>query len=293
MRMKTLLIGAWIWCVFVSVLRDAKADDAVFTNNPQLVVAAFNLDLELVKRLLFLKGVSPDSRLGSYDPRLFEDKWSLGYSPIGSENWTALLAVANSHKEPQPANRTENNAASLAAARELRAATDPKLIAERNSLRLEIAKFLIATKCNLDLEDGYGATALSAAIDNRYDDLALLLIASNAKVNTKTGVYIDGSGDIAPIHEATQSPKVLEALIKRGADVNVADTSEATPLHWAVRVKNVESVKLLLAAGADVDARNAEGHPPSYWCRTESSRYFSVDPKDREISNLLQAASKK
>ena len=62
---------------------------------------------------------------------------------------------------------------------------------------------LIAAKANLDLDDGHGATALSTSVYLRHDDLALLLIASGAKLDTTTGIYIDGTGGIAPVHRAT------------------------------------------------------------------------------------------
>lgn len=74
---------------------------------------------------------------------------------------------------------------------------------------------LIAAKVNLDLDDGYGATALYEAIYNSYDEMALLLIEAGAKVNTKTGIYIDGTGDITPLHRATDSPRVVGVPVPR------------------------------------------------------------------------------
>lgn len=81
----------------------------------QLVIAAFQLDVDRVKALLE-EGTDPDTRLGFYDKSQFEDKWRLGYSPLGSGNWTALLAVASSHQAPQPDQRAENTVAGLNAA---------------------------------------------------------------------------------------------------------------------------------------------------------------------------------
>jgi len=40
---------------------------------------------------------------------------------------------------------------------------------------------------NLDFDDGYGATALDVSVSLGFDDLSMLLIESNAKLNTKTG----------------------------------------------------------------------------------------------------------
>lgn len=67
----------------------------------QLIVSSFNLDVEKIKSLL-AKGVDVNARLGFYDRELFRDKWFLGYSPIGSDKWTAVMAVASSERAPAP-----------------------------------------------------------------------------------------------------------------------------------------------------------------------------------------------
>lgn len=261
------------------------------TKEQSLVIAAFNLDADRVKSLL-ADGAKPDTRLGFYDGELFQDKWTLGYSPIGSDKWTPLMAVADSHRAPQPETKADNTIAGLDAAGAKLKAIDPKTIVNRNQLRVRIAEMLIDANIDLDLDDGYGATALSLSIYNGFDDLSLLLIKSGAKIDTKTGIYIDGDGDITPMHRATKSPIVLEALIKRGGNVNVVDTSGDTPLHWAARSDHVRSVQLLINAGAKIDAKDSEGRTPAYWCKTHG---FDLpgDATKKKIAELLQAASKK
>lgn len=290
-----------VFCVSVAGLSATRDDvKTQYSKGQQLVIAAFELDVDRVNGLL-AEGVDPDSRLGFYDDHIFEDKWTLGYSDIGSDKWTPLLAVANSHREPQPDRLTENTIAGRENAEAKLKSINPKLISERDSRRVAIARLLIKAKANTDLDDGYGDTTLSASVYSGYDDLSLLLISSNAKIDTKTGVYIDGDGDITPMHRATKSPKVLQAMIKRGAKVNVADTSGDTPLHWAVRDCNVESVKLLLEAGAKVTAIDKEGRSPSYWCKSydwpilpgaAEKISFPGDTEKKEITKLLDAATK-
>ena len=187
---------------------------------------------------------------------------------MASNEWTPLLAVASSPPEPQPEKPVENPVADLALAFQKRAATDPKLIAERDARRRAIAQLLIDANADLDPHDGHGTTALAEALDNNYEDLALLLIHSGANVNTKTGIYFDGAGDITPLHRAASNPKVLKALLERGADVNARDSQGDTPLHWAAR-HNAESVKLLLEAGADPTIKDKEGRTPGYWSSIE------------------------
>lgn len=263
-----------------------------FGKDQQLVIAAFELDVAKVKSLL-AEGAKPDARLGIYDQHLFEDKWTLGYSHIGSDKWTPLLAVANSHRAPQPKVRTENTSERRDAALKRLNAIDPKLIRQRDERRIEVAKLLMAAKANLDLDDGYGDTALSASVYNHFDGLSLLLIEAGAEINTKTGIYIDGADDITPVHRATSQPTVLKAMLKRGANVNVKDSTGDTPLHWAALHQNVASVKMLLAAGADPGAKDTEGRTPAYWCNTSGEISSPADAEMKEISRLLSAAQAK
>ena len=296
-KMVSLMLG-WVpmltLVLCVSVAGCSASHDVLkpeYSKGQQLVIAAFQLDVDRVKRLL-AEGTDPDARLGFYDERIFEDKWTLGYSHLGSDQWTPLLAVANSHRAPQPDRPAENTKTGRENAMAKLKSIDPKLISERDARRVAIAKLLVAAKANADLDDGYGCTALAASVYLGYDDLSLLLISSNAKLDTKTGVYIDGDGDITPMHRATKSPKVLHAIIKRGAKVNVADSSGGTPLHWAVRDLNVESVRLLLEAGANVGARDEKGRSPSHWCESFDVISFPGDEKKKEIWKLLEAATK-
>ena len=227
-----------------------------YSVDQQLVIASFELDVDRVKSLL-ASGADPDARMGAHDRSLFKDKWTLG-TPIASSKWTPLLAVANSHRAPQPEKRTENTTMQRRAALKRRNAIDPEVIEERDERRVAIAKMLIAADADLDLDDGVGATALSRAVYLGYEQLSLLLIESGAEINTKTGIYIDGTADITPVHRATKSPDVLKAMIEHGANVNVEDAAGRTPLDWAVSFRRRKSVELLIDAGAAVDARHAE-----------------------------------
>ena len=276
--------------LFASGCNAQETVDSKRTKEQSLVIAAFNLDASRVQTLL-AGGAKPNTRLGFYDDELFQDKWTLGYSPIGSDKWTPLMAVANSHRAPQPEKKAKNTVEGLDAARAKMNAIDPQLIVKRNKLRVQIAKMLVFANVDLNVDDGYGTTALSAAVYNKFDELSLLLISAGAKINTKTGIYIDGDGDITPMHYATKSPSVLQSRIKHGGNVNVSDTSGDTPLHWAVRSGNAKSVELLIKAGARVDAKDNEGRLPSYWCQTYEN-HFPGDGQKKKIAKLLQATSK-
>jgi ankyrin repeat protein len=68
-----------------------------------------------------------------------------------------------------------------------------------------------------------------------------------------------------PLHEAAVNghKDVVELLLAKGADVNAKDRNgNMTPLHWGVWSYKKDVVELLLANGADVKARNNNGLTP-------------------------------
>jgi len=54
----------------------------------------------------------------------------------------------------------------------------------------------------------------------------------------------------------------LRLLLQQKADVNVPQTDGATALHWAVYRNDLETVNLLISAGAKIDVKNREGISP-------------------------------
>lgn len=57
-------------------------------------------------------------------------------------------------------------------------------------------------------------------------------------------------------------PETVQFYVDNGVDVNAQDGSGATPLHYAVRGRNLEAVKILLAAGADPNIKDREDLTP-------------------------------
>lgn len=49
---------------------------------------------------------------------------------------------------------------------------------------------------------------------------------------------------------------MVEDLINADADINAADNSGKTALHWAAAVNNVDAVNILLLHGANRDAQD-------------------------------------
>ena len=58
-------------------------------------------------------------------------------------------------------------------------------------------------------------------------------------------------------------------MIAAGADVNAKDADGFAPLHGAACKGRIASVKALIAAGADVNAKDTNGFTPLHWAACE------------------------
>jgi ankyrin repeat protein len=54
----------------------------------------------------------------------------------------------------------------------------------------------------------------------------------------------------------------VKNLIKAGADVNIKDKDGWTPLHFAAQAQNASIVLLLIEAGAEIDKSDSNGNTP-------------------------------
>jgi len=67
--------------------------------------------------------------------------------------------------------------------------------------------------------------------------------------------------DFYVLHSAAQwcTPETVALLVARGADPNARDHQRRTPLFAAAAAGKLESVRILVSAGADVNVRDADG----------------------------------
>ena len=59
--------------------------------------------------------------------------------------------------------------------------------------------------------------------------------------------------------------ELMDWLIAQGADINVKDEYDCTPLHYHAKVNNVERVALLLERGADIEAQDKYENTPLHF----------------------------
>lgn len=126
---------------------------------------------------------------------------------------------------------------------------------------------LVAAGAHADVPDKDGWTPLHWAALNQYPAAVQALLEHGADANARTRskefrrqmLYRSPAGE-TPLHLARGNAEVLELLVAKGADVNARDALGQTPLH--VAGWSADGMKVLLAHGADVNARDNAGKTP-------------------------------
>jgi ankyrin repeat protein len=124
---------------------------------------------------------------------------------------------------------------------------------------LEIADLLIRDGANVNAANDLGVTPLSLACTNASSAMVARLLQGGANSNTA-----QRSGETALMTCAgTGSIDAVKALLARGADVGAKETRRGqTALMWSVARKHPEVTQLLLQHGADINARSKSGFTP-------------------------------
>ena len=150
---------------------------------------------------------------------------------------------------------------------------------------VQTAELLIRAGANANVANDFRMTPLSQACTNASSALVDLLLKAGANPNTpiatgetpimtcaRTGnvsavrmLFVHGADVNAkePTQNQTAAmwaaaerhPQVLRTLIEVGADLKAHTKSGFTPLHFAARVGDLESARVLLDAGVDVNIR--------------------------------------
>ncbi|MDZ4405912.1 ankyrin repeat domain-containing protein [Prosthecobacter sp.] len=114
-----------------------------------------------------------------------------------------------------------------------------------------------------------GDTALHlAAAGYRVEIIRLLLKAGanpNAAANHRRSspLHYAANGFITgPAWDAYRQVETIRCLLDAGADLHAQDKNGATPLHRAVRTRSAAAVRCLLQAGSDPTRENLSGNTP-------------------------------
>jgi uncharacterized protein len=114
------------------------------------------------------------------------------------------------------------------------------------------------TDVNALSPDGFTPLALTVAFG--HNDIATLLITRGADVNARSRAL----GGVAPIHAAIfgRNLEGIKLLKEAGADLDAPQEGGFTALHGAAQNGDLEMVSYLLKNGADPDAKTEEGKLP-------------------------------
>ncbi|EPE24664.1 Ankyrin repeat-containing protein [Glarea lozoyensis ATCC 20868] len=214
------------------------------TTQPKTANAAFRFaakhgDLLMIKSLLAAERVTQDNTL-----------------PLADNRGHALyLAASHGH-----ANVVEYL---------LKSGSDPNERKNSNSRRSPLAEAayeghthviqrLLVGGANINLASGSsGDTPLHyAASRGKEQAVSELLKFKSCNLNARNG------DKATPLHLSVMHPQVVERLLITGADQRILDDGDSTPLHKAVKIGCLESVKLLLRFGADDTSLDGSGLNP-------------------------------
>ena len=128
----------------------------------------------------------------------------------------------------------------------------------------------------LDLARGYKQPAAAELLEARRGragrEVSIHMAAAKGdavavQAFLRRGVKVNVPGPLhqsTPLHWAAGAGKVntMELLIALGADVDALSNSHATPLHQAVLHNRPEAAALLIRNNADLNSQNKSGHTP-------------------------------
>ncbi|MDQ5845090.1 MAG: ankyrin repeat domain-containing protein, partial [Acidobacteriota bacterium] len=153
----------------------------------------------------------------------------------------------------------------------------------------EKVKLLLASGANPNTTGSDGSTPLMAAADSGDNQIVEALLSAGADVNAQ-----DGNGNTALLllldagygrreRPVEQYPVLVRTLLRgKNVNVNLVNKNGETALMRAVRLGNVESVRLLLGAGANPNPADKIG---------DTAYILAYEKGNTEIEKLLTTAA--
>jgi ankyrin repeat protein len=155
--------------------------------------------------------------------------------------------------------------------------TSIELIQAARHGNVEQVRQLLASKTDVDVRQGDGASALHWASYKGSLEITDLLLRSGANPNLAN----DLGATPLWIASSNGNAAIVARLLEAGANPNLALASGETPLMSAGRSGSVETVRFLLAKGADVNAKeHFRGQTPLMW---------AADQDHSEVARVLLA----
>lgn len=144
-----------------------------------------------------------------------------------------------------------------------------------SSTKKEHNKSTLANGVDINFRNENNLTALFIAIVNGQTDAAKYLLKKGAYLTT----WLNDS--ILPIYTAAEygRDEIVKAILDQDREqVNVTQSHGLTPLHVASFMGRLQTVKILLEYGAEINAKTQEG---------ATALYYAAQENQKEILQLL------
>ncbi|XP_023232253.1 titin homolog [Centruroides sculpturatus] len=130
--------------------------------------------------------------------------------------------------------------------------------------------------------DRYGKTAVHYCAENSSLSCAYQVLSIE-----KSLVNAQDNDGYSPLHLAVISGNKVMArfLLRMGADVDAVDNEKHTCVHWATVCADVESLEILIDAGAKISTSDIHGAHPMHYVAQMSGRY---NPNRRAALGVLR-----
>lgn len=144
-------------------------------------------------------------------------------------------------------------------------------------------EWIKATHKDAHLKDKFGLTALHlAVIYGHREVLDFLLRQTGSMKDELCGNVSLSTEGYSPLHLALRHEKhdIIESLLNAGVDVNKMTSTKTPPLHLATTKK---VAAMLIAKGADIDAKDNNGYTPLF--------YMIMEDRLEIASELIEAGA--
>ncbi|CAB0030028.1 unnamed protein product [Trichogramma brassicae] len=165
----------------------------------------------------------------------------------------------------------------------------PLHVAIKNG-KIKLVEILMRRGANPNLADKNGFTPLHIVCQSKYDDVDLLKMLFEAadKFNKPLQVDARDKSNCTPLHLALNCghEQIAEWLLRKGADLNLANAEGSTPLHLisAGKMDYVDLLKAFFEISDEqtrtvkVDARDNEGKTPLH---------YAISHRHKKVFELL------
>ena len=139
---------------------------------------------------------------------------------------------------------------------------------------MDIISLLIHRGSRLDITDADGRSILYTPIKYNYvKTISLLLHFNKTNIGISMIDIIDSKNNI-PLHYAIKSKNIniIKLLLEAGSDINNMDNDHYNSLHMAVYTRSPEICKIILKENIDINARTKTGET-AYRSRSPGKQY--------------------